>query len=166
MRIATLVCPSVTVLAGVLLKANGDRHTLLSPVQPAYWLCWLALTLQRRRCHQTQQFAGRIADALWPIVHVLPLSLPASSVITRQKGKTRMTQSLQQPSTTTTFNSHRKQWKQRLPTSAGVNCCCWLQGHGRYRNSNNSSPRPHWRVGALVPSNDTWREHRLGEASV
>ena len=40
MRIATLPCPgpSFTVLAGALLKANGDRHTLLSPVQPAYWL--------------------------------------------------------------------------------------------------------------------------------
>jgi hypothetical protein len=125
MRIATLVCPSFTVLAGVLLKANGDRHTLLSPVQPAYWLCWLALTLQRRRCHQTQQFAGRIADALWPVMHVLP-PLPASSVITRQKGKTRMTRVCSSlppsPTSTATGSNGSKGSPQAQVSTAAVGC--------------------------------------------
>ena len=66
MRIATLPCPgpSFTVLAGALLKANGDRHTLLSPVQPPTGSHSLFSGADAYR----RQFAGRIADASWPIV--------------------------------------------------------------------------------------------------
>ena len=158
MRIATLVCPSFTVLAGVLLKANGDRHTL-----QYYPLCSRAAG----SAGSHSVFSGADAtDAAVRRAHgrrvmAYHTCAATASAITREKGKTRMTRVCQHPSTTAIINSHRKQWKQRLPTSAGVNCCCWLQGHGRYRNSNDSSPRPHWRVGALVPSNNTWREHRL-----
>ena len=148
MRIATLPClpcPSFTVLAGSAVKANGDRHTLLSPVQPAYWLCWLALSLQRRRWLQTQRFAGRIVDALWPIICMCCHGQRDHACARRNTHGFPATTHPSSTSTTSVSATGRKQRKQRLPTSAGVNCCCWLQGHGRYRNSNNSPPRPHCR---------------------
>ena len=76
MRIATLVCPSFTVLAGVLLKANGDRHTLLPPVQPGCWLCWLALSLQRRRW-ATDAAVGRAHSRRVKAYHMHVLPRPA-----------------------------------------------------------------------------------------
>jgi hypothetical protein len=58
-----------------------------------------------------QLFAGRIPDALWPIMHVLP----PPNVVTRQEGYILFTFAA--------ASSATEAKEAKAPHSAGVNCC-------------------------------------------